>query len=118
MCPLVAFSHQVDCKIVDFRSFHPFHHVGTQHIVNELYLKDMRLQLALWLRYLQRQCSVDLVDPFMRPRLDPRHLLISLIQQTNISWTAVTGLQMSGTFKLGCHVPMPSKELPRSFPRF
>ena len=50
---------------MDFRSFHPFHHVGTQHIVNELYLKDMRLQLALWLRQgfatVRRLYSVGLV---------------------------------------------------------
>lgn len=38
---------EAGCKIVDFRSFHPFSDVGTQHIVNELYLKDMYLQLAL-----------------------------------------------------------------------
>ena len=31
---------------MDFRSFHPFHDVGTQHIINELYLKDMELELV------------------------------------------------------------------------
>ena len=41
-----AQSGQAGCKIVDFRSFHPFSDVGTQHIINELYLKDMHLQLA------------------------------------------------------------------------
>ena len=43
---LGAESGQAGCKIVDFRSFHPFSDVGTQHIINELYLKDMYLQLA------------------------------------------------------------------------
>ena len=27
---------QVGCKVVDFRSFHPFSDVGSQHIINEL----------------------------------------------------------------------------------
>ena len=31
---------------MDFRSFHPIHDLGTQHIINELYLKDLKLQLA------------------------------------------------------------------------
>jgi len=38
---------EVGCKIVDFRSFHPFSDVGTQHVINELYLKDTQLQLVL-----------------------------------------------------------------------
>ncbi|CAJ1377871.1 unnamed protein product [Effrenium voratum] len=38
---------EAGCKIVDFRSFHPFSDVGAQHIVNELYLKDLRLELVL-----------------------------------------------------------------------
>lgn len=35
------------CKIIDFRTFHPIHHVGAQHVVNELYLKDTQLLLEL-----------------------------------------------------------------------
>lgn len=59
---LLSVLGEVDCKIMDFRSFHPFHHVGTQHIVNELYMKDMRLQLAL----------ADQLDPTDQHKLDGR----------------------------------------------
>merc|ERR1712048_1379675 len=37
----------VGCKIIDFREFHPIDHVGTQHVVDELYLKDLKLKLVL-----------------------------------------------------------------------
>ncbi|CAE7174733.1 gerT [Symbiodinium pilosum] len=53
---------EAGCKIVDFRSFHPFHHVGTQHIVNELYVKDLRLQLVL----------ADQLEPADQQKLDCR----------------------------------------------
>eukprot|EP00913_Durusdinium_trenchii_P024752 g23233.t1 len=55
---------EVGCKVVDFRSFHPFHDVGTQHIINELYLKDMELELVL----------ADQLAPEDQLRLDHRIL--------------------------------------------
>ena len=36
-----------DCKIIDFRTFHPYHHVGDIHVLNELYLKDETLMLPV-----------------------------------------------------------------------
>ena len=38
---------KVGCKIIDFRTFHPHDHVGLAHVVNELYIKDLRLSLVL-----------------------------------------------------------------------
>lgn len=35
------------CEIIDFRTFHPYHHVGDVHVLNELYLKDMTLELPV-----------------------------------------------------------------------
>eukprot|EP00930_Biecheleria_cincta_P070208 TRINITY_DN57857_c0_g1_i1.p1 TRINITY_DN57857_c0_g1~~TRINITY_DN57857_c0_g1_i1.p1 ORF type:complete len:681 (+),score=103.35 TRINITY_DN57857_c0_g1_i1:156-2045(+) len=44
---LLSEINEVGCKIIDFRSFHPVHDIGAQHVVNELYLKDTILALAL-----------------------------------------------------------------------
>jgi len=39
--------HKCNCKIIDFRTFHPYHHVGAVHVINELYLKDLELVLPV-----------------------------------------------------------------------
>jgi len=44
---LLSAIYDSDCKIIDFRTFHPLHHVGSAHVVNELYLKDTRLKLEV-----------------------------------------------------------------------
>ncbi|CAK9074827.1 Putative Na(+)/H(+) antiporter GerT [Durusdinium trenchii] len=57
---------EVGCKVVDFRSFHPFHDVGTQHIINELYLKDMELELGIVLPKVEDQQTGSAETPANR----------------------------------------------------
>ena len=99
---------KVGCKIVDFRSFHPFHNVGTQHIVNELYLKDQRLQLATSLHLLcvrtlaTSSFCIDCNWPDIgAPPLSVRLMrLVESIQHQIAGSMSLEGLHPSGLRKL------------------
>eukprot|EP00929_Paragymnodinium_shiwhaense_P100382 TRINITY_DN6264_c0_g2_i1.p1 TRINITY_DN6264_c0_g2~~TRINITY_DN6264_c0_g2_i1.p1 ORF type:complete len:663 (+),score=117.38 TRINITY_DN6264_c0_g2_i1:75-2063(+) len=58
----------VGCKIIDFREFHPVCDLGSQHVVDEMYLKDLKMKLPLReqltdsCRYALQERIKDIVD--------------------------------------------------------
>eukprot|EP00947_MAST-08B_sp_MAST-8B-sp1_P002591 g2591.t1 len=48
----------LDLKIIDMRAFHPRHHLGERHVVNELYLRDQKLKLPIGVGFGYRRGSV------------------------------------------------------------
>eukprot|EP00929_Paragymnodinium_shiwhaense_P100377 TRINITY_DN6264_c0_g1_i1.p1 TRINITY_DN6264_c0_g1~~TRINITY_DN6264_c0_g1_i1.p1 ORF type:complete len:691 (+),score=113.56 TRINITY_DN6264_c0_g1_i1:102-2075(+) len=58
---LIYAIQSVGCKIIDFREFHPVCDLGSQHVVDEIYLKDLKMKLPLRERLTEhdRACLQD-----------------------------------------------------------